>query len=1235
MAAKERKLLLHEKVEVRSLDDGFLGSWHPGVVIRCEELVRAVKYDHILCDDDDDAKLVEDVKVTPAIDGVLDEEVKRPGEYRGLIRPCPKSPTLGAEGATPTLGAEGAWLLHYGVCVDLFLDDAWWEGVVLDHEDGCDRRRIFFPDLGDEVEGKVDDLRLSKDWDEVTQRWKSRGNWLFLELIEEQEKDWPLLVSVRQMWYEVRTKDKFEKVGEWTSSNREVWNELLQEVFRDNLKLAVEHLFANLSCKSAKQGQMSLKFLEKEFESILKSEGPFRSSVAAAAPVEEGIPRTDVNHESNDGVQIQGDRLCVSVRPEKEQVLSPNPVEDSGISSSSSDESPGLKLRRGKHKILTRNRMLKWQSAVPELVSGPKKCLDAIDHYKEYIPSKGIAPSELILDVSKHLLFLGWKIDFTRNGCGNTIRRRYTSPDGKRFPSLPGVFKKLDCDFESEHRSLQVSMHPNDAIANSVSSHEEAPSPSSKSQASSELSKSCITNEMIHIEPKHCPEAVEHYCSLGAKLRPAGLEGEKARQHLSSLGWSFYYHKKREGREMRYISPAGRMFPSLVGACRWCVKTGAHTSTDLSPATGRVVNRDFIDNDHGDFCTSKSQLAFVADDSTVSTPLLENGNTQLTDVPVSEGFVQSIKGEVQKTRMSRRKRRKLESDCLEVSLLSPNRGRKSKTRLRGDSNADSSTPVRRSSKRVRERDASSSQLAPRTILSWLIDNNVVSLGEKVHYCSSKKRPRMAGQISREGIKCSCCGGIFTLSNFETHAGGSDRRPSANIFLEDGRSLIECQLELKLRNSRRNSKLERQLKATQHSRISDNICSVCHYGGELVLCDLCPSSFHTQCVGLKDVPEGDWFCPSCCCQICKSNTGNRPAKDPSFRICYQCERRYHAECLTIEEDATGYWFCHDTCRQIFHGLRDILGVKVPVGTENMTWTLVKYMESDFSKNGAASNDEVLVESYSKLNVALSVMHECFEPVKEPRTRRDLMEDVIFSRRSDLNRLNFQGFYTVLLEKNDELVSAASVRIYGKTVAEVPLVATRFQFRRLGMCRILMNELEKQFTELGIERLVLPAIPTVLNTWINSFGFSKMDESERLNFLVYTFLDFQGTVFCQKMLNINLSMILGLPAEKQTNYYADIEFDGNSAVSEVLERKLVEETDTTEQEMACNKTVADNGDAGCSTEKAIVVVDQPTVPDYSSLHPALDYPLLSTSSGTQSESSTQVTLKCYKRRKVSAC
>nr|XP_027126710.1 increased DNA methylation 1-like [Coffea arabica] len=138
------------------------------------------------------------------------------------------------------------------------------------------------------------------------------------------------------------------------------------------------------------------------------------------------------------------------------------------------------------------------------------------------------------------------------------------------------------------------------------------------------------------------------------------------------------------------------------------------------------------------------------------------------------------------------------------------------------------------------------------------------------------------------------------------------------------------------------------------------------------------------------------------------------------------------------------------------------------------------------------------------------------MKEPRTKRDLVEDVIFSRWSELNRLNFQGFYTVVLERDDDLITVATVRVYGEKVAEIPLVATRFQYRRLGMCRIMMNELEKKLIELGVQRLVLPAVPSVLSTWETSFGFSRITESERLNFLDCTFLDFQGSHMCQKLL-----------------------------------------------------------------------------------------------------------------------
>ena len=78
-----------------------------------------------------------------------------------------------------------------------------------------------------------------------------------------------------------------------------------------------------------------------------------------------------------------------------------------------------------------------------------------------------------------------------------------------------------------------------------------------------------------------------------------------------------------------------------------------------------------------------------------------------------------------------------------------------------------------------------------------------------------------------------------------------------------------------------------------------------------------------------------------------------------------------------------------------GLQKLLGKSIPVGVDNFTWTLLKPIgiegfDVDFS------DVKALTEVYSKLNIALDVMHECFELVKERRTRRDVVEDVIFCR-----------------------------------------------------------------------------------------------------------------------------------------------------------------------------------------------------------------------------------------------
>ncbi|KAL3850584.1 hypothetical protein ACJIZ3_012466 [Penstemon smallii] len=842
---------------------------------------------------------------------------------------------------------------------------------------------------------------------------------------------------------------------------------------------------------SSELGESLLEFSELDLDSLLGTV-TMPSDVTSLLYGNETMP-TDLNYTGHPQVLEHNDQA--NLEPISTNI-SQNPSEASKIGSYNYNK----RSKRISHE---------WKLAVPDLVPGAEFCPNAIVDFIKMNKFNRWASAEVTTNARKHLLYLGWKIEY------RLCSLRYFSPDGKLYHSLKQVCQMIINDGQELETSI-ISDYTKNSLLSSAEDIE-------KSSSCTELSSKLPTPDLAVIEPEYCPQAVKDYYDHSL-VSNTGLKpkGDKAKKHLSAIGWSFYYHQKGGGkREMRYGSPCGKCFYSLFTACKWCVEVGSLSPFDSTQTLGGIKNVKYIQDLH----VPNLPSSFVG--SPRNFPLVNDSPEKLPN---------ESKGLVQKTR-SLEKRKK---QCYDEGLILVKRGRKSRSSMKIREDIDSASSTQRAHEVIIP---SSNRKTPRTVLSWLIDNNVVLPGAKVQYRSKKDRRSMAeGQVTREGIKCSCCSKIFGLTNFEAHAGSNYHRPSANIFLEDGRSLFECQLQLNPKKINRHSRPESREIGSQNNSLNDDVCSVCHYGGELVLCDQCPSSFHTHCLGLKEVPEGDWFCPSCCCGIC-----GQGGFDEKSLVCGQCEHKYHDGCLRskgiINHDIypEGYWFCQDSCKKMFHGLRNILGKPLPL-ENNLTWTLVKYIKTDSYDHNAF---------HSKLNVALNVMHECFEPVKDPGSTSDIVEDVIFSRWSKLKRLNFQGFYTILLEKNNELVSAASVRIYGKKVAEIPLVATQFQYRRLGMCRVLMNELEKKLKELGVKKLVLPAVPSALNTWTNSFGFSMMNESDRLNFLDYTFLYFQGTVFCQK--------ILTGAQEKVGNKKVDNELDCKSPVSEVSQADLSEEID----------------------------------------------------------------------------
>ncbi|XP_074295012.1 increased DNA methylation 1-like [Silene latifolia] len=731
----------------------------------------------------------------------------------------------------------------------------------------------------------------------------------------------------------------------------------------------------------------------------------------------------------------------------------------------------------------------------------------------------------------------------------------------------------------------------------------------------------CYAFELIS---KYNPKAIFRYLNSNRRNDVETTKvRDQARMHLSAIGWSFWSKVKRGHDEWRYDSPSGKTYYSLNTAC---IAISKGIESNLSDSVCSDVDDDdtlLIDCDENprncgifgkdgdlgdDFCcnavddeTLLVDCEKVGDlrDSLYYNAVDHGKDSKNCEFVGKDGDLESRKCREKRTRHAcsgsvvqededecRVSSDRMDDEYCTVELKS---GLVSKKRKK------QSARVLRSSKRVRQLGGYSGSKNPRTVLSWLIENNAVVPRSKLYYLKGNSDvPLNEGRISSDGIKCNCCQKLFSLTGFQAHVTGNNIcRPAENLFLGNGKSLVSCQVELMrkkimmfdqgpaVRAAGTGSRSKfRSLARLGSENCNDYVCSICHYGGDLICCDRCPSSFHAACLNIESVPEGDWFCPCCCCGICGDSQSDKMAEqfaDDSLLRCHQCERQFHAHCKKDRVMVSGeeHWFCCKTCEMMQWGLQQLLGKPILVG-QNLTCTLIKPMQYQ-AEDREDYDLAAMAENYSKLSVALEVMHECFDPVKDPKTKRDLVEDVIFCRGSNLNRLNFRGFYTVLLERNDELIAVALIRIYGDKVAEMPLIGTRFQHRRLGMCRILVNEIEKTLLNLGVEKLVLPASPSVLNTW-TTFGFTPITESDRLDFLGFTFLDFHDTIMCKKLLrkrptprthrSSNMKIILHKPTQNIEG--SSINHEGSSSMSGVSQEEERQGSDNVDQGAEANVT-----------------------------------------------------------------
>ncbi|KAI3466054.1 hypothetical protein Pfo_022717 [Paulownia fortunei] len=419
-----------------------------------------------------------------------------------------------------------------------------------------------------------------------------------------------------------------------------------------------------------------------------------------------------------------------------------------------------------------------------------------------------------------------------------------------------------------------------------------------------------------------------------------------------------------------------------------------------------------------------------------------------------------------------------------------------------------------------------SAVGSRTVLSWLIHSGVVSLNEVIQYRNLKDDAVIKdGLVTRDGILCKCCNIVLSISEFKTHAGFSLNRPCVNLFMESGKPFTLCQLEAWSAEYKAR-KVAPQTDQVDEMDQNDDSCGHCGDVGELICCDNCPSAFHQACLFEQELPEGNWYCPQCRCQICGDAVNDKETSQLHGALkCSQCEHKYHETCMQRKGMKVGLasdtWFCGNSCHKVYTGLQSCIGFKNLL-SDGFSWTLLRCIPGDQKVHSAQRVVALKAECNSKLAVAITIMEECFLPMVDLKTGIDMIPQVIYNWGSQFARLNYNGFYTVVLEKDDVVLSVASIRIHGVTVAELPLVATCSKNRRQGMCRRLINSIEEMLKSLKVEKLVISAIPALVETWTVGFGFQHLEEVERQSLSKINLMVFPGAVWLKKPLYENCTM-----------------------------------------------------------------------------------------------------------------
>jgi N-acetylglutamate synthase-like GNAT family acetyltransferase len=489
----------------------------------------------------------------------------------------------------------------------------------------------------------------------------------------------------------------------------------------------------------------------------------------------------------------------------------------------------------------------------------------------------------------------------------------------------------------------------------------------------------------------------------------------------------------------------------------------------------------------------------------------------------------------------------------------------------------------------------------------LVEAGYIKHDEVVFYRNSRMQFMLAGKVSAKtgDILCGHCNQWVNTSTFERHAGSTIKKPCRNMYTTDGSNLQVLSELIEGKETRGRGKTSSsssaksgdpscggkrkkcvpkkfldQQNGQKHRKTdqgavqmtldwNDDLCRVCRDGGELICCEGCPAAFHLECIGLKEVPEGDFYCPSCRCNICQQSHvstaslqlqqkgtvclpianagvgagGVKPSTvaldKNTMLICDQCEKEYHVGCvekaqnIVIDRLPKGEWYCGKECSMLQSKIRQmcitgetkrndsklsqiLLDGRGLSKSLKMLLNKKRYItQADCGEqNGSTLGEDFARNGLALLKQCTDVICECFLPLKDAKTQRNLLPILVQGK--ELPPHDFRGFRIFALLREGEPVCVATVRIFSRDCAEMPFIAVPFRHRGLGLARETMVRLEASLVELGVRRLVLPALGEIKELWEQKFGFGECASEERKQLLSYRVLCFPGCTMMQKPL-----------------------------------------------------------------------------------------------------------------------